>query len=180
MRIPSPVLVPVVLSLVLFAPACKKKAPPTDLPDAPIAAEVVKPAEPPKAVPQEVQDMVSNFAKVYFDFDAAVLNGDSKAALDANAEIMMKYTDVKVEVQGNADERGTTDYNLALGQKRADAVVKYLQARGVSPSRVKTVSYGEERPAVQGASETAYAQNRRAEFVITYGAGAPVQGTTGG
>ena len=124
--------------------------------------------------------MVSNFSKVYFDFDASMLNGDSKAALDANAVIMQKYTDVKVEVQGNADERGTTDYNLALGQKRADAVVKYLLARGISASRVKTVSYGEERPAVSGSSETAFAQNRRAEFVITYGAGAPVPGTTGG
>jgi peptidoglycan-associated lipoprotein len=174
-----PLIVPVLLSMVLTGTACKKKVPATDLPDAPLATEP-KQAEPAKVIPPEVQEMVSNFSKVYFDFDAAILNGDSKAALDANALIMQKYTDVKVEVQGNADERGTTDYNLALGQKRADAVVKYLQARGISSSRVKTVSYGEERPAVSGSSETAFAQNRRAEFVITYGAGAPVQGTSGG
>jgi len=179
MRPSTPLLIPVLIALVLSGGACKKKVPATDLPEA-ILSEVPKQAEPTKVVPPEVQEMVSNFSKVYFDFDAAILNGDSKAALDANAVIMQKYTDVKVEVQGNADERGTTDYNLALGQKRADAVVKYLQARGISSSRVKTVSYGEERPAMSGSSETAFAQNRRAEFVITYGAGAPVQGTSGG
>ncbi len=179
MRTSTSLLFPVLVSLVLTGSACKKKVPPSDVPDAVIAVDP-KPTEAPKVVPPEVQEMVSNFSKVYFDFDASMLNGDSKAALDANAVIMQKYTDVKVEVQGNADERGTTDYNLALGQKRADAVVKYLLARGISASRVKTVSYGEERPAVSGSSETAFAQNRRAEFVITYGAGAPVQGTTGG
>lgn len=171
-------LLALALPALLLAPGCKKKAPPTDIPDAPIAVET-KP-EPAKVIPPQVQEMVSNFSKVYFDFDAAILNGDSKGALDANAAIMQKYADIKVEVQGNADERGTTDYNLALGQKRADAVLKYLLAKGVSSSRVKVVSYGEERPVATGDSETAYAQNRRAEFVITYGAGAPVQGTTGG
>ncbi len=179
MRTSTSLLFPVLVSLVLTGSACKKKVPPSDVPDAVIEV-APKPTEAPKVIPPEVQEMVSNFSKVYFDFDASMLNGDSKAALDANAVIMQKYTDVKVEVQGNADERGTTDYNLALGQKRADAVVKYLLARGISSSRVKTVSYGEERPAVSGSSETAFAQNRRAEFVITYGAGAPVQGTTGG
>ncbi len=179
MRTSTSLLFTVLVSLVIAGTGCKKKVPPTEIPDAVIEADP-KPAEAPKVIPPQVQEMVSNFSKVYFDFDASVLNGDSKAALDANALIMQKYTDVKVEVQGNADERGTTDYNLALGQKRADAVVKYLLARGISSSRVKTVSYGEERPAVSGSSETAFAQNRRAEFVITYGAGAPVQGTTGG
>lgn len=171
-------LLPLVLFLLISAPGCKKKAPPTEIPDAPIAVDPLP--VPPRVVPPQVQQMAANFSKVYFDFDAAILNGDSKGALDANAAIMQEYTDIKVEVQGNADERGTTDYNLALGQKRADSVLKYLLAKGVSSSRVKVVSYGEERPAAQGESETAYAQNRRAEFVITYGAGAPVQGTTGG
>ena len=170
-------LLPLALLLVLPAAGCKKKAPPTDIPDAPVAAEPKQ--ELPKVVPDHVQQMVANFSKVYFDFDASLLNADSKTALDANAAIMSQYADVKVEVQGNADERGTTDDNLALGQKRADAVLKYLLARGISSSRVKVVSYGEERPAATGDSETAYAQNRRAEFVITYGAGAPVQGTSG-
>ncbi len=163
----------------ILAPGCKKKPPPSDIPDAPIAV-VAPPEAPPKVAPPQVQQMVENFSKVYFDFDAAILSGDSKTALDANVAIMQQYQDIKVEVQGNADERGTTDYNLALGQKRADAVLKYMLAKGVSTSRVKVVSYGEERPVAQGDSETAYAQNRRAEFVITYGAGAPVQGTTGG
>ncbi len=171
------VLLPVLLSFALVG-GCKKKAPVTDIPDAPVAVEPGP--EPKPLVPQHVQEMAANFARVYFDFDGASLNADSKAALDANVGIMGQYTDVKVEVQGHADERGTTDYNLALGQQRADAVVKYLQARGISSSRVKIVSYGEERPLASGTSETAYAQNRRAEFVITYGAGAPVNSSTGG
>lgn len=171
-------LLPLAALLLLSPLGCKKKAPPTDIPDAPVSTEP-KP-EAPKAIPEHVQQMLANFTKVYFDFDAALLNADSKAALDANAAIMAQYADVKVEVQGNADERGTTDYNLALGQKRADAVTKYLLARGISSSRLRVVSYGEERPAAAGSSETAYAQNRRAEFVVTYGAGAPVQGTSGG
>jgi peptidoglycan-associated lipoprotein len=133
---------------------------------------------PKKEVPPVVQEMVKNFNRVFFDFDAATLNADSKSALDANAAILAQYPDVRFEIQGNADERGTTEYNLALGQKRADAVVQYLLAKGVASSRVKSVSYGEERPLDGRSTETAWAQNRRAEFVITWSGDAPVKGTT--
>jgi peptidoglycan-associated lipoprotein len=135
----------------------------------------VEPAKP--ALPPEVDEMARNFARVYFDFDSASLNAESKRALDDNATLMSRFPDVKLDVQGHADERGTTDYNMALGQKRADAVVQYLQARGVSSTRVRSVSYGEERPVDGRSAETAWAMNRRAEFVITWSGSAPVSGT---
>lgn len=165
-------------ALLLLATGCKKKPPA----DAGIEGGVVGGVvQAPKAeAPAYVQDLVHNFQKVFFDFDSATLDASSKAALDANARILAEHQDVKIEVQGHADERGTTDYNLALGQKRADAVVKYLQAVGVASTRVRVVSYGEERPAVNASTETAWAQNRRAEFVVIWGDTTKVQGTTGG
>ena len=168
------------LTVALVLPGCKKKPPEDTGPIAPmLPSGGVESAKP--TVPAEVQQMAKNFERVYFDFDSAALNAESKRALDDNAAIMGQYSDIKLEVQGHADERGTTDYNLALGQKRADSVVQYLLAKGVSSSRVKSVSYGEERPLDGRSTETAWAMNRRAEFVITYSAqNAPVQGTTGG
>lgn len=164
-----------VLGLALLS-GCKKKAP-GEIADAPPPAPPAEAAKP--AAPDYVKDMVANFQRVYFDFDSATLAGDSKQALDQNAKIMAEHADVKIEVQGHADERGTTDYNLALGQKRADAVVKYLQATGVASTRVKVLSYGEERPLDARSTETAWAQNRRAEFVVVWGDQGHVQGTSG-
>lgn len=144
----------------------------------PIVDAPPPPAQSEKApAPAPVQEMARNFNKVFFDFDSAALTGEGKSALDANVAIMQQYPDIKLEVQGHADERGTTEYNLALGQKRADSVVQYMLAKGVSNSRVKSVSYGEERPADGRATETAWSSNRRAEFVISWSGNAPVQGT---
>jgi peptidoglycan-associated lipoprotein len=140
-----------------------------DLPSGPVA--------PPPAAPTAVREMAANFSKVYFEFDSAALTGAAQQALSANVRIMMDSSDVKVEIQGHADERGTTDYNLSLGQKRAEAVKKYMVAGGVSPSRVTTISYGEERPVDASTTEVAWSKNRRAEFRITWGQGA-VSGTT--
>jgi peptidoglycan-associated lipoprotein len=154
---------------------CKKKAPEEAMSSAPMPVEAPKPA-----APQHVQDMAANFAKVFFDFDQDGLDASSKAALDANSAIMKQHNDIKVEIQGHADERGTTDYNMALGQRRAETVRKYLATSGVAGTRLSVVSYGEERPAASGNSETAWAQNRRAEFRITWGDTTAVQGTTGG
>ncbi|RME24254.1 MAG: peptidoglycan-associated lipoprotein Pal [Deltaproteobacteria bacterium] len=153
---------------------CKKK--PAETAPAAVAPVTEAPA-PVEEAPAEVQEMALNFSRVYFEFDQATLNAASKAALDSNAEIMKKKTDIKVEIQGHADERGTTDYNLALGTRRAQAVRDYLVAQGIAPSRLTVVSYGEERPLVQGHSETAWSQNRRAEFRITWGDAGNVQGT---
>ena len=162
--------------LLMACEGCKKKVVTDPLPPEPPPAPTEERAKPPPPAP--VQEMVKNFNRVYFDFDQATLSADGKASLDANAAIMNQYPDIKLEIQGHADERGTTDYNLALGQKRADAVVQYMLAHGVSSSRVKSVSYGEERPLDGRSSETAWSQNRRAEFRITWSGDAPVQGTT--
>jgi peptidoglycan-associated lipoprotein len=151
---------------------CKKKAPESE------ASTVVAPPPPPKApAPPEVQEMVKNFERVFFDFDSSSLDDQSKSALKDNATIMSEHTDIKLEIQGHADERGTTDYNLALGQRRANAVTSFMSSNGVASSRLKIVSYGEERPLSDAHSESAWAQNRRAEFIITYKGDEPVKGT---
>lgn len=156
---------------------CPKPQPPEEpLPTGGGAPEAPKPEKAP--VPEHVAQMARNFNKVFFAFDSSDLSADGKAALDANAAIMGEYSDIRLEIQGHADERGTTEYNLALGQKRADAVVRYLLGKGIATSRVKSVSYGEERPVDGRAVETAYDENRRAEFKITYGGDGAVQGTT--
>lgn len=159
-----------VLSLFAF-PACKKKPPevtPTVTPDTPTQV----PEAPKAEVPDTVQQMMKNFERVFFELDSHTLSEDAKQALAENAEIMQSSTDIKVEVQGHADERGTTDYNLALGQKRADAVKSHLTGLGVASDRVAAVSFGEERPLASGAGEAAWSKNRRAEFRITWGSGA--------
>ncbi|MDP2306796.1 MAG: OmpA family protein [Pseudomonadota bacterium] len=163
------------LLLIVACDGCKKKIV-TDPTGEPTEAPVEKTEE--KETPPPVAEMAKNFGRVFFDLDAATLTSEGKSALEANAAIMNDYSDIKLEVQGHADERGTTDYNLALGQKRADAVVQYLLAKGISSSRVKNVSYGEERPLDGQSSERAWSSNRRAEFRITWSGDAPVKGTT--
>ena len=109
---------------------------------------------------------MANFQKVYFDLNSSDLNDESRAALDENISIMLKESNLSIEIQGHADERGTTEYNIALGQRRADSVKQYLLTQGVPLSAVETVSYGEERPVVSGSSEEAWSQNRRAVITI--------------
>ena len=128
-------------------------------------------------VPEHVQQMVQNFQRVHFEFDSDVLGQSGRDALLENVEIMQANPQIKVQLQGHADERGTTDYNLALGQKRANAVRQYMQVSGVSDSRLTITSYGEEVPRSTESSEQAWSQNRRCEFVITWGGGANVKGT---
>jgi peptidoglycan-associated lipoprotein len=103
---------------------------------------------------------------VYFEFDKSDLSDAARALLRANAEWMRAHPKYGVVIEGHCDERGTIEYNLALGQRRAAAVRDYLTSLGVDASRLRTKSYGEERPAVMGHDERAWAQNRRAEFVI--------------
>ncbi len=101
---------------------------------------------------------------IHFDFDASTLPTEARHILDAQASCIQNLG-VPVHIEGHCDERGTTEYNLALGQRRADAVRSYLVARGVSPSRLRTISYGEEKPIAFGHDEQAYAANRRSEIV---------------
>jgi peptidoglycan-associated lipoprotein len=99
----------------------------------------------------------------YFDFDQATLTAESRAALDAQIAVL-KASNAKVRLEGHADERGTREYNMALGERRANAVANYLIINGVARYNVETVSYGEERPVDTGSSESAYGQNRRVEL----------------
>lgn len=104
---------------------------------------------------------------IYFDFDMYSINAEEKVSLESNAKWLKLNNGVTVRIEGHADERGETEYNLALGDKRADTVRKYLNDSGIDGNRLSTISYGEEKPAVNGSDESAWLKNRRAEFVIT-------------
>jgi peptidoglycan-associated lipoprotein len=108
-------------------------------------------------------------AMINFDYDQAVVRQADQATLDRKAAILAANPGVKIRIAGHADERGSDEYNLALGNRRAAAAKRYLENKGVDGSRVDVVSYGEERPLNPGNDETAYAQNRRDEFEVTAG-----------
>lgn len=121
--------------------------------------------------PGSVQDFVVNVGdRVFFDFDKSNLTSDALATLDKQAEWLKKYSSVVVMIEGHCDERGTREYNLALGDRRAASVRDYLVSKGIAKSRIKVISYGKERPAVLGSNEDAWAQNRRGVTTITGGA----------
>ncbi|WP_375592607.1 peptidoglycan-associated lipoprotein Pal [Algihabitans albus] len=112
------------------------------------------------------EDLVQQVGdRVFFAFDSAELSSDARGTVDRLAAWMQQNPNVTVTVEGHADERGTREYNLALGERRASAVRQYLIALGVAPTRVGTISFGKERPAVLGSNEAAWAQNRRGVFV---------------
>lgn len=164
------------LLLLTLTLGCKKPvAPEREPPPPPPEPEVVE-DEVPEQVEEAVEVMIRNFQRVHFAFDSTELAGESQSALSENAKIMQEFPSLGLEIQGHADERGTTEYNLALGQQRAKALSVSLGRMGIGGERIKVVSYGEERPAVPGSSEVAWSQNRRAEFRVTRG-NAPVQGT---
>ena len=108
-------------------------------------------------------------ATVHFEYDQSDLRPDDKAVLDAKIPILQANTGVTIRISGHTDERGSDEYNLALGQRRAAAAKAYLVQHGIADARIETISYGEERPIAQGSDDSAYAQNRRAEFEITAG-----------
>lgn len=107
-------------------------------------------------------DLVVNVGdRVFFGYDRYDVSEEARATLDAQAAWLQRYPNLTVTVEGHADERGTREYNLALGERRANAVKNYLVSMGVNAGRLSTISYGKERPAVPGSNETAWAQNRR-------------------
>jgi peptidoglycan-associated lipoprotein len=101
---------------------------------------------------------------VYFDFDSYTVKDDYRPVIEANAKVLGTNRRMKMAVEGHTDDRGSSEYNLALGQRRAEAVVKSLTLLGVDPTQLEAVSFGEERPAMTGESEEAWAKNRRAEL----------------
>lgn len=104
--------------------------------------------------------------RVFFAYDSSVITAEGQATLQRQAAWLKQYPSVKLVVEGHADERGTREYNIALGERRATATKNYLVSLGVASSRLSTISYGKERPAVLGSSEEAYAQNRRGVSVV--------------
>lgn len=110
------------------------------------------------------QEPVLKLEKVFFDFDAYTLTPPAREILARNADWLRQNPAARLTIEGHCDERGSDEYNLALGQRRADAAKNYLVGLGIAAERLTSISYGEERPAVAGSDESAWAQNRRAEF----------------
>ena len=164
----------------LTACSCAKPAPtpPPAVKAAPAPVATPVPVKQPEVAPppvvktDELGDLeainkAGYLKDVFFDFDKFAVRADQRDALAANAEWLKKYPKVKIRVEGHCDERGTAQYNMALGEKRASAVKDYLSSLGVDAGRIETVSYGKEKPFVKGGTEEAWAQNRRGHFVIT-------------
>jgi len=128
-------------------------------PPAPAPAPAAPPAPPPPPAPVPLKD-------VFFDYDKAMVRDDQKAALNENVTWLKANSGAKVLLEGHCDERGTAEYNLALGERRAKAVKDYLVGAGIAADRVSTISYGEERPFVLGHDESAWKWNRRGHFVL--------------
>jgi len=117
------------------------------------------------------QDFVVNVGdRVYFDLDSYEVSPEAYPRLDAQAAWLQRYPQVQVRIEGNADERGTREYNLALGARRAESIRNYLIDRGVPAGRIDTISFGKERPIAQGANEDAWARNRNGHTAIVTGA----------
>ena len=182
---PTAVLIAVVA--MTTAAACHKKAPPVARPAPPAATTTPsRPPAPPEPVseptivpPEPVRDDAISSASlddlnkssplkpVYFELDSSDLSPVAQKALDENAALLKRYSSWAVTVEGHCDERGTAEYNLALGERRAIAARAYLVSLGIPADRLRTVSYGKEFPFDPGHEETSFAKNRRAHFVIT-------------
>jgi peptidoglycan-associated lipoprotein len=160
--------------------ACASRPKPTPPMTAPPPAPAAEPAparpQPPapvtqSTVPGSEQDFVINVGdRVYFDTDAYEVRADATSVLDSQAAWLVRYPAVQVRIEGNADERGTREYNLALGSRRANSVKEYLVAHGVAGARIATVSYGKEKPIDPGTDDAAYQKNRNGHTAIIGGA----------
>ncbi len=177
--------VSILLSLVFVSAlaGCGKKLPPPPPPPPPATPETLPPAPAPSVQPQ-VEPQVDEYARlsamsadeleklgllatVYFDYDRSDIRDSERATLSKNAEVLKKFDFLRVTVEGHCDERGTVEYNLALGERRAKSVMDYLVSLGVTADRLKTVSYGKEVPICSDANEACWQKNRRAKFTVT-------------
>jgi peptidoglycan-associated lipoprotein len=168
-----------VLALGVAAGACSKKQPPVQpVPQQPPAAQ----SQPPQPTATPVRDDGSAARnaeiarirgileqRVFFDYDESTIRMDAQESLAAKVPYLRANTSVRIRIEGHADERGSVEYNLALGMRRAQAVKDYLANFGIEAGRFDIVSMGEDQPLAQGSSESAWAQNRRAEFRVTAG-----------
>lgn len=150
--------------------ACSPKAPKT-LPPAPVGSDSSNSGQGGMGnaiIPGSQQDFLAKVSsdRIFFDFDQYNVDGEDMATLQSQATWLRANPAVRVVLEGHADERGTRDYNLALGERRANAAKNYLASQGIDPARIETISYGKERPAEVGSNEQAWAQNRRAVTVV--------------
>ena len=179
----------VMMALAVLAGACAKKQPPIARPAPPPPAgpsDVARPPAPPEPVPEPssvppvpvTDDTIgskslddinrdSPLKPVFFGLDMSDLDAAGQQVVQANAEVLKRYTSWQITIEGHCDERGTAEYNLALGERRAVAARTYLVSLGISADRIKTVSYGKEFPFDPGHNDAAWAKNRRAHFVVT-------------
>jgi peptidoglycan-associated lipoprotein len=150
--------------------ACKKEPPKTLPPEPqPTMSSTPTPTGPAPAslgTQEHFVNAVSGQNVIYFDTDRYNIDSADAAALQLQAQYLMRYPNINVTLEGHCDERGTREYNLALGERRANAAKNYLVSLGVPASRIRTVSYGKERPVALGSNESAWAQNRRAVTVV--------------
>lgn len=130
---------------------------------APATAQAAGAKSDPAMTAAEVQRQLE---KVYFDFDSATLSDAARRTLTTNAAVITRNPGVKIRVEGNCDERGSDEYNLAIGERRAKAAAHYLKALGIGAERISTISFGKEKPAAAGHDEAAWAKNRRDEFIV--------------
>jgi peptidoglycan-associated lipoprotein len=157
------------ITSVMVLNGCPRKKEPVTPPPAPV--ENTKPevrTEPEKPKPPEPKPELreEQLQTVYFDFDKYNLRPDAKSSLDANFALMQQFSNVIVKIEGHCDERGTVEYNLSLGEKRAKSVMDYLTGLGIAAGRISIISYGKERPVDAGHNEAAWSKNRRSEFRV--------------
>ena len=140
--------------------------PPAPAPPVPVVTPPAPPVAPPAPVAAREPEKKPRPEDIYFDYDQSLIRPDAKKTLDQNVEWLRANTQPNLIIEGHCDERGTQEYNLALGQRRAKAAQDYLVASGIDEKRIKTISYGKERPFVVGHDESAWQWNRRAHFVL--------------
>ena len=143
--------------------------PVTQTPVATAPAATPAPAPAPAPVPAADNRYSTLEQRIHFALDRADLDPDARATLEAKAEILQASPNLTLRIAGHADERGSDEYNLALSKRRSAEAKKFLVSRGVDPSRLETVGYGEEQPLANGADDAAWAMNRRDEFAVTGG-----------
>ncbi len=157
MKLKAIVVLVLVLLFAMMVHCGKKPAPPPPAPP-PVAVDTTTPPPPP---PPPLQ-----LTAIYFDYDKYNIRSDAQEIMSQNAKSLTDHPTSTIRIEGNCDERGTEQYNLALGEKRANAARDYLVNYGINGSRITTISYGKERPVAAGHNEAAWAKNRRDDFVI--------------
>jgi len=159
----------VTVASVIALSACKKEAP-AELPPAPQStatpAPAPRPAGPIPGSQEHFRQVLAGRDTILFDTDMFNIDAEDQAALREQANYLSQYPNVRATIEGHADERGTREYNLALGERRANAAKNYLVSLGVGAERLSVVSYGKERPAAVGSTEQAWARNRRAVTIV--------------